>query len=104
MVAIALLILSASLVMVDLTGAFAFRQRLQFFADQIALEAATHPSQDIEQLSQGLGQEIRVPLNSSSIEVQGGQASVMLCAVSTPAIVVPLVPQASEFCVSSNAR
>ena len=104
MIGIALLILSISLVMVDVAGSFAFRQRLQFFADQLSLEAAADPTQSLEQLAMTLGASIRVPLQSSNLDVQGGDAVVNLCANWQAAVSMPFVPQSSKICVTANAR
>ena len=100
---LALLACAIALVGFDLSSIYAFRQALQFEADQFALIAATEQTSDtVAILARSASpaivlDDIRVSLNS-------GQATVEVCSTWHATLHVELAPSARLVCVTADAR
>jgi hypothetical protein len=103
MVGLALLAVSLSLVLYDTASAFAFQQRLQFYADQTALAAAGN-SQDLPQLIKQFDESIWVDLSAAQLSRDSGQASVQFCSLWQPKVKLPFVGDERRICVTASAR
>ena len=93
-----------SLVLFNLSSGFAFQQKLQFYADQISLAAATGPQHTLQQLVQAIPADLSLPIQMGELTQEGGQANVRICSNWRPSILVPFVPEAKLVCVTSSAR
>ena len=103
MVGLALLVASLSLVLYDAASAFAFQQRLQFYADQTALAAAGN-SQALPQLTQQFDESMRVGLSAAQLSREAGQALVKFCSPWQPIIRLPFLGDERRICVTASAR
>ena len=103
MVGLALLAVSLSLVLYDTASAFAFQQRLQFYADQTALAAAGN-SQDLPQLIKQFDESIWVDLSAAQLSRDSGQASAQFCSLWQPIVKLPFVGDERRICVTASAR
>lgn len=104
MIGAALLFCSIAFAALNASGLAAFRQNLQFVADQSALSAANLQSSDSAEVLSHAKQVLSEPSETLDIKIEQGQATIHLCACWQPPVSVLWSIPAQTVCVVSDAR